>query len=126
MSDQTQVTLAEAAQLALTQLEDRMDCRGGLGTEHNCPRCIATKALRAALTQQEGQEVEEQYRVVGNDPLQGGRERVLLSATLDLDFARDHVLAEEDCHDNVRIQRRTRTPWTDLLDHSEDEEGRDG
>ena len=41
--------LRGAAETALTQLEHRMDCRGGLGTEGNCPRCVATKALRAAL-----------------------------------------------------------------------------
>lgn len=43
-------TVRRGIERALVQIEHRMDCSGGLGTEHDCPRCIASKALRAALS----------------------------------------------------------------------------
>lgn len=42
----------ERIERALAQITERMECRGGHGTEDNCPRCIATKELRAALAHQ--------------------------------------------------------------------------
>lgn len=116
MSDQVQVTLSRTtAQKLLAKCpEERVHAMRPGQRE-------LLDALRAALTQQEGQEVEEQYRLVRSDGLKTAVP--LATAAEAREFRAD---LEVEKPQPWRIQHRTvtYTPWTDLPDHSEDEEGR--
>lgn len=41
---------------ALKQIDHRMECTGGRATEADCPRCLASKALHSALTDEPNRE----------------------------------------------------------------------